>query len=312
MIVSRRSESLSAPDRPPSPQGTFNVSVPTDALPLPQVEGVEHRFVAVNGARLHYGGAGRGDPLVLLHGWPQHWWAWRELIPALSAQYRVICPDVRGFGWSEGGLDYGSEQLAADLVGLLDLLGIGRARLVGQGWGSEVGRHACLNWPDRFSHYVAIGGVTPWAGGAATARLHLRAWHVYALGLLGGAATARLGVPESALRAWRHEGRFTPAETQTYLGPLRLPVAADATRRVYRQLLFHELPRYVRDGRAVPPRVPTLQVRGEHDPLAAGPPAGATAAFASEHRSEVIAGCGHFVAEERPAELLKCLTGFLG
>jgi pimeloyl-ACP methyl ester carboxylesterase len=304
VIVSRRSEALTAPG---DQQGTFHLSPPADGLPMPVADGVEHRFVAVNGVRLHYASAGRGDALLLLHGWPQHWWAWRELIPALSERYRVICPDIRGFGWSEGGSDYGLEQLAADLVGLLDLLGIDRARFVGHGWGSEIGRQACLDWPGRFSHNVSIGAVAPWTGGSATPRLYLRSWHIYALGLLGIQATTRLGVPENALRTWRHEGTFTPTEAQTYLGPLRRPVSADATRRLYRHLLLHELPRYVRSNGSSPLQVPTLHVQGEQDPLAGTSPRRGNA----ETQFERLSGCGHFVAEERPAELLAQVREFL-
>ena len=277
---------------------------------MPPVEGVEHRFVAVNGARLHYAGAGRGDPLVLVHGWPQHWWAWREVIPTLARGHRVICPDIRGFGWSVGGPDYGLEQLAADLVGLLDVLGIQRARLVGHDWGSEVGYHACLNWPGRFSHYVAIGGRTPWSTGVAASRLYMRARHMYVLGLLGPYATTRLRVPENALRRWRHAGSFTPEEMRTYLEPLRRPMSAEATRRLYRHAMFHELPRYVRSNRTVPLQVPTLHLHGEHDPLTEGSLRGPRRG-AADTRIELVPDCGHFVAEESPSELLDRLAPFL-
>ena len=319
MIVSRRSEALSAPARQPDSQGAFHLSAPPDALPMPDVDGVEHRFVAVNGVRLHYAGAGRGDPLVLLHSWPQHWWSWREVIPTLATRYRVICPDIRGFGWSGGGPDNSLEQLAADLVGLLDLLGIERARLVGHGWGSEIGRQACLDWPGRFSHYVSIGAVAPWSGQSAALRLYVRSWHIYALALLGGYATTHLGVPESALRTWRHQGGFSPAETQIYLGPLRRPVSVDATARLYRHLLLHELPRHVRlgalgrggGGEAHPLQVPTLRIHGEQDPLAGTFLNAPGHSAAAETQVELIGGCGHFVAEEMPAELLDRMGEFL-
>ena len=71
------------------------------ARPLPHVPGVAHRFVTVRGVRLHVAEAGSGDPVLLLHGFPQHWYAWRRVIPLLSGQYRLICPDWRGFGWSQ-------------------------------------------------------------------------------------------------------------------------------------------------------------------------------------------------------------------
>ncbi len=68
-------------------------------LPIPHVEGVDHHFVDVRGYRIHYAEAGDGPPLVLLHGWPQHWWSWRHVIPSLAEHYRVICPDIRTVFW---------------------------------------------------------------------------------------------------------------------------------------------------------------------------------------------------------------------
>jgi pimeloyl-ACP methyl ester carboxylesterase len=67
-----------------------------DVAPVP---GVAHRDVQVDGVRLHVVEAGAGPPLIMLHGWPQHWWSWRHLIPALAQTYRVLVPDLRGFGW---------------------------------------------------------------------------------------------------------------------------------------------------------------------------------------------------------------------
>ena len=63
---------------------------------LPTLAGVEHRFFDLPGLRMHVAEAGSGEPLLLLHGFPQHWWAWRTVVPALAAHYRVICPDLPG------------------------------------------------------------------------------------------------------------------------------------------------------------------------------------------------------------------------
>ena len=69
---------------------------------LPQVPGVTHHRVRARGVEFHYAEAGSGDDVVLcLHGWPQHWYEWRNLMPALADRYRVIALDLRGFGWSE-------------------------------------------------------------------------------------------------------------------------------------------------------------------------------------------------------------------
>jgi len=71
-------------------------------LDLPVLRGVRHRHVDVGaGVRLHVAEAGAGPLLVLVHGWPQHWWCWRRMIPALARTHRVLAPDLRGFGWSD-------------------------------------------------------------------------------------------------------------------------------------------------------------------------------------------------------------------
>ncbi len=73
-----------------------------EGLPLPQIEGIEHRFVEMQDIRLHLAEAGQGEPLLLLHGWPQHWYMWCHLIPQLAVHYRVLCPDLRTgvAGWA--------------------------------------------------------------------------------------------------------------------------------------------------------------------------------------------------------------------
>src|SRR4051812_6314308 len=116
----------------------FRVSecaTPVTTLPMPEVPGVEHHWVDVRGLRVHYAEAGEGEPVLLMHGWPQHWWSWRELIGPLSERYRVICPDTRGMGWTSAPRHgYGARDLADDLHALLDVLGLDGVRLAGHDW----------------------------------------------------------------------------------------------------------------------------------------------------------------------------------
>jgi pimeloyl-ACP methyl ester carboxylesterase len=117
---------------------------------LPELGGVEHRFVDLPNLRMHVAEAGEGDPVVLLHGWPQNWWAWRRLIPPLAERFRVVCPDLRGFGWSDaptGG--YEKETLADDILQLLDALELRRVRMIGHDVGGFVGFLTCLRAPER-------------------------------------------------------------------------------------------------------------------------------------------------------------------
>jgi pimeloyl-ACP methyl ester carboxylesterase len=85
-----------------------------DTADLPRVVGVTHRFVDIPGldgpVRLHVAEAGEGDALLMLHGWPQHWYCRRHMVPDLARDYRLIMPDLRGFGWS-GAPGYGYDPL---------------------------------------------------------------------------------------------------------------------------------------------------------------------------------------------------------
>ena len=280
---------------------------------MPHVEGVAHQYATVDGARLHYAEAGEGEPLVLLHGWPQHWWAWRELIGPLSERHRVIVPDIRGIGWSEApDDDFRFRRFGEDLFGLLDDLGIDRFTLVGHDWGLGVGYLACLDRPERIERFVAMGGPHIWASEGASPRLFVRPWHVYLnASPLGDVATRRLGVPETCLRTWRHRGEFTPEEIEIYVSPLRRPGSARATRLRYRTFVVGELPMFVREHARMRLRTPTLHLNGADDPLTAGVP-GSWRRYADDMRYETVADCGHFLAEERPEEVLDRINEFLG
>src|SRR5438034_6233291 len=120
------------------------------APPMPHVEGVEHRYADVGGLRMHYAEAGdsAAPTLLLVHGWPQNWYIWRELVGPLSERFHLVMPDLRGLGWTEAPPDgYEKAQLARDLVGLLDVLGIERVRYVGHDWGGFSGWHVVLDHP---------------------------------------------------------------------------------------------------------------------------------------------------------------------
>ncbi len=98
---------------------------------------MEHHYADLGDVRLHYVTAGRGFPLVLLHGWPQSWYEWRLVMPGLAERFRVIAPDLRGLGDSSRPADgYDKKTVAGDIWRLAhDVLGIDRFHLVGHDWG---------------------------------------------------------------------------------------------------------------------------------------------------------------------------------
>ena len=137
------------------------MALPTD---LPHLDGVRHRFVGANGITFHVAEAGAGDDVVLLlHGWPQHWYEWRHLIAPLAERHRVLALDLRGFGWSDAPpRGYAKEEMATDVLAVVDALGIERLKLIGHDWGGWIGFLACLRAPERFERFLALGVVHPW------------------------------------------------------------------------------------------------------------------------------------------------------
>jgi pimeloyl-ACP methyl ester carboxylesterase len=255
-------------------------------VPLPSLEGVEHTFHDLpTGVRVHVASHGpAGAPAVLaLHGWPQNWWAWRDVMRALDRELRVVAPDMRGFGWSgwpDDG-DFRKQRVADDAIALLDALGLDRVRLVGHDWGGWAAILAALTAPERFSSLLALGIGHPWLPRKLAVR------NAYRLAYMLPLSVAPDGLPRTILKTARRDGvGWTEAELETYLSVL----SADATRRLYRTFLTRELT--TRAGRLV---VPARLLLGRREPL------GLYHATNFPGEVEIVDGVGHFLPEEAPA-----------
>jgi pimeloyl-ACP methyl ester carboxylesterase len=278
----------------------------------PDLDGVTHRYVEIGGVRLHVAEAGSGPPVVLLHGWPQHWWVWRKVLPELAAERRVICPDLRGFGWSDAPAGaYELEELAGDVLGLLDALDLDRVELVGHDWGGYVGFLLCLRAPERIRHYLAMGIAHPWIEPPKPSPGALRKFgYQFLLATPGlGVSTLRFAPSfvETVLRKGAHpDTSWTDAELACYAESFRPPDHALASSRLYRSFLRREVPR-LRKGHYRSRRlaVPTRLLTGEADPVVRPESLGGFQVHADEMAIEVVERCGHFIAEERPDLVLE-------
>jgi pimeloyl-ACP methyl ester carboxylesterase len=277
-----------------------------DAAQLPHVAGVRHRFVRANGVRLHVAEAGAGDPVVLLHGFPQHWYGWRRVIPLLAADHRVICLDLRGFGWSDApARGYDTATRVADVLGAMDALGVARAALIGHEFGAWTGFMACLRAPERFSAFLALNIVHPWPRHRRLLPHAWRYWYTSPLEfpLLGRQVLGRFpGFTRFLLRkgitdpaAW--DGPAMAEFVRSGAEPPRAR-AAEAMHRQYavRDIAGLVLGRY----RKLRLTTPAVILAGERDFVL--PPGVMTDAgrHATDLRIEVVPDCGHFVQEERP------------
>jgi pimeloyl-ACP methyl ester carboxylesterase len=285
-------------------------------IPFPHVEGVRHRDVVVRGLRLHVAEAGdpQADVVVLQHGWPQHWWEWRHLIPALAERYRVICPDLRGFGWSEPPTDgdYRKESMVDDLIGLLSELGIDRVQYVGHDWGGYLGYILGLRPVHPVERMVIMSAPPPWLP-PGRPELKRFARFAYQIPIVAPApGPFRTKVAETLLRAGRADQGFTDEEVETFLAPLRLPHGPAATAGMYRKFQFHEVGPIMR-GKYLERRltVPMRLLIGKKDLLYDPGLEELLRRNADEFEVETLDGASHFIAEECPELVRDRVLDFL-
>ena len=278
-----------------------------EPLPIPQLEGVTHRFVEVGGLRMHVAEAGNGPPALLLHGWPQHWYCWRGVIPGLAARHRVICPDLRGFGWSEAPPgSYAKAELASDILGLLDALELDQVDLLAHDWGGWIGFILCLDHPERFAHYLVLNMPSPWPEAPSPAGLLavIRLWYqvVLATPWLGETLLRRTSFVERLITAGAvHPQAWSQADLDAFADVLRAPARATASKHLYRTFLTRELLPYLRgerNGQRL--TVPTLMLHGTRDLAIDHRRLGQWESHADQMSLELREDAGHFIAEELP------------
>jgi pimeloyl-ACP methyl ester carboxylesterase len=273
---------------------------------MPHVDGVAHHYIDADGVRIHVAEAGEGEPVVLLHGWPQHWYCWRRVIPGLAERYRVLCPDLRGFGWSEApGEGYHAARFAADTAAVLDALNLDEVRLVGHDWGGVAGFVLCLERPERVSRYLALNTAHPWINLPPT-----EIWRVAYQPVLGFPVLGRL-VVQHLLERVLDEPSWTAEDKAIFLDQFAESDRASATVALYRSALGQAGARLTGGGpAALRLTVPTLFLLGAADPVIKPRMLEGYEDHAGDMTLEVVEGVGHFIAEQAPDLVLDRALAF--
>jgi pimeloyl-ACP methyl ester carboxylesterase len=273
---------------------------------LPEIDGVTHHWVRARGVEFHYAEAGSGDDVVLcLHGWPQHWYEWRHLMPALADRHRVLALDLRGFGWSEAPKDgYEKENLADDVLAVLDELGIERVKLVGHDWGGWIGFLLAMREPQRFERYLALNILTPWTSTRAMAPQIWRFWYQWMISSPGlGYGLHRSGsfIPKVLVGGSVQKKVWDDATIHAFSDTFTEPARAHAAVQVYRTFTLREAPEIAR-GRYAKTRleVPTKLLFGKGDQALPYSLLQGYERHADAMEVELIDDCGHFIADEMP------------
>lgn len=139
---------------PSTPDGSGSVAGAPN-LPAGLADTFTSRYVDAGEVRLHAVTGGEGPPLLLVHGWPETWYAWRFLMPTLANDFQVVAPDQRGIGLSDKPRDgYDTGALAADLMALMDALGHERFALYGTDTGMPIAYALAADHPERVARLV--------------------------------------------------------------------------------------------------------------------------------------------------------------
>jgi pimeloyl-ACP methyl ester carboxylesterase len=301
---------------PSNPEGPGSVSGAPN-LPSGFTDTFTSRYIDTGELRLHAVTGGQGPPLLLVHGWPQTWYAWRMLMPTLARDFSVVAIDQRGIGLSDKPRDgYDTGTLARDLVALMQALGHQRFALYGTDVGMPIAYALAADHPDRLDRLVVseapLPGVSPSPPLFLPPPLNAMLWHL---------AFNQLPEINEQLVQGR-EDIFFGAEFDASAGTHKLPdyavkyyidtLAADPDHLRGSFEFYRALPATIAQNQQRKTRRLTLPVMAIGGEESSGEGVGNTMKLAADDvRTVVLTGSGHWVAEQAPEQLLAALTTFL-
>jgi pimeloyl-ACP methyl ester carboxylesterase len=305
----------SSPSDPPVPEGPGSVSGAPN-LPAAFTGTFTSRYIDTGDLRQHVVTGGDGPPLLLVHGWPQTWYAWRLIMPALARDFFVVAPDQRGTGLSGKPQDgYDTATLAGDLVALMDALGHERFAVAGHDTGLWIGYALAADHPGRIDRLTVaetpLPGVSPSPPLFANVHLNDALWH-FAFNRLAEVNNQLVTGREEIYFGWQFATKaarpLPGAAVRYYVDALAAgPEALHASFAIYRALDATIAQNQQRKQRRL--TLPILAIGGAHS---LGEQVADTMKLAADDvQALVIPGCAHWVAEETPQDTLAALTGFL-
>jgi pimeloyl-ACP methyl ester carboxylesterase len=277
---------------------------------------VEHHFAELDDVLLHYVTAGSGPPLVLIHGWPQTWFEWRRIMPALAERYTVIAPDMRGLGDSSRPLTgYDKQTVARDIWQVVNgKLGHDRFFLAGHDWGGPTAYALATQHPAAVRRLAIVDVVIPGDGGDFSQGG--RRWH-HQFHMTPDLPEALMqGREDVYLRWFYREFSYLPTaigedEIKEYLRTYRQPGAMRAGFSYYRAL-----PQDAATNREIIARMkldmPVLAIGGAKSRGRGTEPEESLKRAATNVRGVVVPDCGHFIPEEQPEILARLFLDFFG
>ncbi|MFE7100347.1 alpha/beta fold hydrolase [Streptomyces erythrochromogenes] len=305
-----------APVRRASEQGFGSVST-APRLPAGFTETFKSRFVQANGIRQHVVVGGDGPPLLLVHGWPQNWYAWRLLMPELAKKYTVVVPDQRGIGLTEKpAAGYDTKTLADDLAALMRALGHERFAVAGHDTGLIIGYALAADHPGRVAR-LAVAEVPGPPGTGPSPELFIeekynnKLWHIpfnrvdheITEKLVRGREDLFFGY-EFDIQGGKRQPEYA---REYYVRLFSTPEALRGGFGLYRA--WDTIVAQNKERARTKLTMPVLAVGGAES---WGPGVGeGFKAITTSLQTVVVPGAGHWIAEQAPAAMLDALGAFL-
>jgi pimeloyl-ACP methyl ester carboxylesterase len=273
----------------------------------------KHHTATVGEVRLHYVTAGSGDAVVLLHGWPQTWFEWRRIIPALAAKYTVVAPDLRGLGDSskpQGGYD--KRTVADDIYKLVQKLGFERIYLVGHDWGGPTAYAYAVAHPEDVRKLVILDVSIPNETWEKFPMFNRRGtWHLTFHGVRDLPDSLVAGRERTYLSWFYRSAAYNPGvitdyEIDEYVRCYSAPGGLRAGFEYYRAIptdIAHN-----KEHAKTKLKMPVLALGGDRGFGQA--PLLSMRELAENVRGGVIEDCGHWIVEEQTDYLIDQLTTF--
>jgi len=285
------------------------------------MKNLQHAFAKVNGINLHYVTAGEGELVILLHGFPEFWYGWKNQIPALAKHYKVVAVDMRGYNESdkpEGVKNYTSKIIASDIVDLIHFFNESKAHIIGHDWGGGIAWALAQQFPQSVNKLIVLNCPLPQVmlKQFFTNFTQLKkSWYMFFFQLPY--------LPEKyisrdlrtffyrGLRGWTHnKNAFSKEDIEEYVCAFQKPGAITAALNYYRAAFREGTKSENRKNSTI--EADTLVIWGEDDKaLGKELTFGMEQYFKNHFEIKYISNCSHWVQHEYPELVNGYILDFL-
>ncbi len=280
---------------------------------------LQHDYIQINGIRMHYVTAGTGPLLLLLHGFPEFWYSWRQQIPVLSEHFTVVAPDQRGYNETDKpAWGYELDVLVTDIVELIRKLGHERAIVLGHDWGGMVAWALAMSYPHRVERLININIPHPalFVRALRHNRAQMRRSLYAAFFQLPFLPELALSANDYAVVEWMLRGiavnreAFSDSDIQAYKDAISKPGALTAMLNWYRAA-GRTFGQRILPGDGARVDVPTLLIWGERDPALGVELTYGTEKYVPNLQLHYVPQGSHWVHHEHPDLVNRYILDFL-